>query len=205
MLLALTSAPRASNIHHLDIYFMSLSEKKVVFIFAKLLKTWKQGRTPPKLEIFAFEKDTDLCVIQTLKVYLDRSQEWRDEKKTQLLLGINKPHKPVSVSTVSRWIKDVMSLSGIDVSLFKGHSTCSASTSTASLSGASIQEILGESRWSNEFTWQNLYKKLYYLLKRTSKTEYFVIGTPRFKHRIMLEFRSYLVLLGSKVLSISSD
>ena len=145
MLLVLTSASRASDIHHLDSRFMSLSEEKVVFNFPKLLKTWKKGRVAPKLEISAFEKDTDLCVIQTLKVYLDTSQEWRDEKKTQLLLDINNPHKPVSVSIVSRWIKDVMSLSGMDVSLFKGHSTRSAFTSRASLSGASIQEFLGES------------------------------------------------------------
>ena len=52
-----------------------------------------------------------------------------------------------------------MSFSGIDVSLFKGHSTRSASASRASLSGESIQEILGESRWSNECTWQKFYKK----------------------------------------------
>ena len=69
-------------------------------------------------------------------MYLDRLQEWRDEKKTQLELGINKSHKPVSGSTVLRWIKDAMSLSGIDVSLFKGHSKRSASTSKASLYGA---------------------------------------------------------------------
>ena len=61
MLLALTSASRPSNIHHLDIRFMFLSEEKVVFNFAKLLKAWKKGRVPPKLEIFAFEKDADLC------------------------------------------------------------------------------------------------------------------------------------------------
>ena len=92
-------------------------------------------------------------------MYLNTSQEWRDEKKTQLLSGINKSHKIASVSTVSRWIKDVTSLSGIDVSLFKGHSTCSVPTSIASLSGSNIQEILGKSRWSSEFTWQKLYKK----------------------------------------------
>ena len=40
---------RASNIHYLDIRFMSLSEEKVVFNFTKLLKTWKKGRAPPKL------------------------------------------------------------------------------------------------------------------------------------------------------------
>ena len=38
MLLALTSASRASNTHHLDIRFMSLSEEKVVFRFAKSQK-----------------------------------------------------------------------------------------------------------------------------------------------------------------------
>ena len=60
---------------------MSLSQEKVVFNFAKLRKTLKKGRPPLKLEIFAIEKDTELCVIQTLKVYQNRSQEWREEKR----------------------------------------------------------------------------------------------------------------------------
>ena len=94
-----------------------------MFNFAKLPKTWKKVGSPPKLKIFAFEKETDFCAIQTLRIYLNRSQEWIDEKKTQLLLAINKSHKPVSVSTVSRWIKDIMSLSEMDVSWFKGHPT----------------------------------------------------------------------------------
>ena len=76
----------------------------------------------------------------------------------ELLLGINKPHKQFSVSTVSRWINDVTSLLGIDVSLFKGHSTRSASTSRVSFSGPNIQEILGESKWPSESIWQNFYK-----------------------------------------------
>ena len=89
MLFALTSASRASNIHNLDIRFKSLSKEKVVFNFVKLLKTLEKGRVPPKLETFAFEKDMDLCVIQILEMYLNTSQEWRDGKKLQLLLGIN--------------------------------------------------------------------------------------------------------------------
>lgn len=43
-----------------------------------------------------------------------------------------------------------MALSGIYVSLIKRHSARLASTSKANLSGASIQEILGESRWPSE-------------------------------------------------------
>ena len=124
ILLILTSASRASSIHLLDICFMSFFEEKVVFKFSKLLKAWKKGRAPPKLEIFVFEQGTNLYVIQTLIVYLNRSQEWRYEKKHSFY----KSHKPVSVSTVSRWIKNVMPLSGINVSLFKGYSARSAST-----------------------------------------------------------------------------
>ena len=60
-----------------------------MFNFAKLLKSWRKVRAPPKFEMFAFEKDTDLCVIQNLKVYSDKSQEWRDEKKTQLLFMLS--------------------------------------------------------------------------------------------------------------------
>lgn len=52
-----------------------------------------------------------------------------------------------------------MALSGIYVSLIKRHSARLASTSKANLSGASIQEILGESRWPSESIWQKLYRK----------------------------------------------
>ena len=85
MLLALTSASRASIIHHLDIRFMPLSEKKVVFNFVKLPKTWKKGRAPPNLEIFAFEKDTDFCVIHTLKLYLSRFKNGEMKKDTSFI------------------------------------------------------------------------------------------------------------------------
>ena len=68
---------------------MSFFEEKVVFKFAKLLKAWKKGRAPPKLEIFVFEQGTNLYVIQTLIVYLNRSQEWRYEKNTAFISPTN--------------------------------------------------------------------------------------------------------------------
>ena len=100
----LSAASRASSIHHPDMCFKSLSKQKAVFNFSKLLKTWTNGSAPPKFEIFAFERDTDLLVIQTLKVYLNRSQESRDEKKIAFIRH-KYPHKPIPVSDVSRWIK----------------------------------------------------------------------------------------------------
>ena len=52
----------------------------------------------------------------------------------QLLISHIEPHREVKNCTISRWLKDMLNLSGIDTTQFKGH-TRSASTSKAKLSG----------------------------------------------------------------------
>ena len=52
-----------------------------------------------------------------------------------------------------------MKKTGLDVDVFKGHSTRSASTSKARLSGISVNDILSRESWSNEYTWQKFYHK----------------------------------------------
>ena len=53
----------------------------------------------------------------------------------------------------------VLNLAGIDTSVFKGHSSHSASLSEANLAGASISDILSMGSWSNEIVWQKYYDK----------------------------------------------
>ena len=63
-------------------------------------------------------------------------------------------------STISRWLKETLVLSGVTKILdFGGHSTRSASTSKAELSGLSVKEVLDRGSWSNESTWQKFYHK----------------------------------------------
>ena len=62
-------------------------------------------------------------------------------------------------STISGWLKNVPKKAGIDISTVKAHSTRSASTSKADLSGAPIEEILKQDCWSNKSTWQQFYNK----------------------------------------------
>ena len=50
MSLALKSASRVSNIYHLDIQFMPLSEEKVLFNFTKLLKLLKRAKHQQKMK-----------------------------------------------------------------------------------------------------------------------------------------------------------
>ena len=53
----------------------------------------------------------------------------------------------------------MLTISGVDVGVFKGHSTRSASTSKAALSGLSVPDILERGCWSNSSTWQKFYNR----------------------------------------------
>lgn len=72
--------------------------------------------------------DKSLCIYQCLTDCLNISGPWRTVDKSQLLLGIIKPHNPVASCSVARWLKDVLSQAGINTNVFSAHSTRSAST-----------------------------------------------------------------------------
>ena len=159
-LMALTSASRVSGLHHLDIRYMSKINNNYIFKFHKLHKSWKKGECPPSLEFYSYQVDSEMCVVSTLDEYLSRSQNWRKESgNNQLLLSFIKPHREVLSSTISGWIKKILSLSGINTNIFKAHSTRSASTSKAGLHGLSLSDILEQGSWSNSTTWQKFYHK----------------------------------------------
>ena len=102
----------------------------------------------------------DLCVTTTLNEYIKHAYQWRAEKRhSQLLLSFIQPYMEVPSSTVSRWIKEALKLAGIDVSIFKGHSTRETSSSKASKAGLSPVDILARGSWSSSSTWQRFYNK----------------------------------------------
>ena len=97
--------------------------------------------------------------MSTLNKYLKRTEAWRTNgDKFQLLLSYLKPHVKVHSSTIPRWIKEILEETGVDIDVFKGHSTRSASTSKACLSGTSVDDILSRESWSNVSTWQTFYQ-----------------------------------------------
>ena len=82
------------------------------------------GRNQELSELFhSFEEDVSLCVVAILNEYLKRSEKWKTSDEWQLLLSFVQPHKPVVSSTISGWIKKVLTISGVNVGVFKGHST----------------------------------------------------------------------------------
>ena len=131
------------------------------FYFHKLHESWRRGKASPAISYQAYTQEPNLCVVKTLDEYISRTEVWRSgEDCSQLLLSFVNPHKPVVSTTFSGWLKNVLKKAGIDISTFKTHSTRSASTSKADLSGAPIEEILKRGvGWSNKSTWQKFYNK----------------------------------------------
>ena len=70
-----------------------------------------------------------------------------------------KPQKPVSTDTISRWLKTVLEKSGIDTSVFKGHSARAASASAAAKCKVPLSTILDNAGWSNAITFGRFYRK----------------------------------------------
>ena len=130
MLIALTSSTRAHDICYLDKNFLAKHTSVYAFHFAKITKTARQGRLRPPVELKSFP-DKNLCVCHCIDMYLERTKPWRKNER-QLLLSFVEPHQCITTQTVPRWIVEILTLSGIDTSIFKTRSTRSASASKAS-------------------------------------------------------------------------
>ena len=142
MLLALVTAQRGQSLLFLNVDSMIDSGSSIVFRLQEHVKQSKPGSKGMVIELKSFT-DPRICVVTTLKEYLTRTKFARETRScSQLLLSYVKPYGPVSRDTISRWVKFVLQSSGIDVNIFKPHSTRSASTSKAKLSDVPLADIL---------------------------------------------------------------
>ena len=82
----------------------------------------------------------------TIKRYIEMTKE---NRKSEKLLFSFKTYKMVTSVTVARWLKEVLQLSGIDVSNVKAHSLRRATTSSACMAGVTLQHILQTASWGS--------------------------------------------------------
>ena len=75
-LLALSSAARAQTLSALDIKYMNFSGDSVIFNIHQLLKTSRPGTSLSSVVLKQFVKP-ELCVVTTLKSYLNRTASVR--------------------------------------------------------------------------------------------------------------------------------
>ena len=71
----------------------------------------------------------------------------------------HQPHKAVTRYTISRWTKDVLKLSGIDITQFTAHSTRAAVASKASVKDVPLDLTLSNIAWESAQTFHKFYHK----------------------------------------------
>ena len=104
-LIALLSAQRGQSLHLLDIRNMTLTDDKVSFRIGDLIKQSRPGKHISELTFPAYVADVGLCVVQTVKSYITRTDQQRAKCNTsRLFISTIAPHQPVSRDTISRWV-----------------------------------------------------------------------------------------------------
>ena len=99
-----------------------------------------------------------LCVFTALNAFLKKTEQLRGNEK-YLFVTIKKPHHRASKQTISRWLRKVLEEAGIDVKIFKAHSTRSASVFRAKLDLVPVDDIIKVAGWTNDKCFKKFYDK----------------------------------------------
>nr|CAH7737444.1 unnamed protein product [Callosobruchus chinensis] len=141
VLLALATGQRLQTISLIRVSNISIQSQRILIRISDRIKTSSINRSQPTINLPFFVDEPEVCVASTLVRYLNVTKGLRDSSDW-LFITFKKPHRKASTSTISRWIKDILEWSGLDMSIFKPQSTRHASTSYAARAGVSFETIL---------------------------------------------------------------
>ena len=157
-LLWLLTGQRSQSLHLIDTRNLTLSDHALKIRFGDPLKTTRPGFHQEEIKILAFAPNRQLCLVTAMKCYLQLTKKLRGQE-TSLLITTQKPFKGASRDTISRWVRLVMKMAGLDTTVFTPHSVRGASTSAAYRAKVPIQTILKTAGWTRESTFSKYYCK----------------------------------------------
>lgn len=158
-LLALTTAQRVQTLSLIRLSSVKVSSTRIDININDLIKTSAPNRSAPNLILPFFPSREEICPAKTLSSYIEATKIYRSLPLTdRLILTAKKPIHNASTATISRWIRNVLTESGIDTGVFTAHSTRHASTSAASRKGVPVDIIKRTAGWSgNSLTFAKFY------------------------------------------------
>lgn len=149
-LLALATGHRIQTLYLIDIRnIRQMNGNHLEIKIPDRIKTSGPNRKQPVLRLPFFVQDRSVCVATALLSYLSRTQDLRGSI-VRLFISFRKPYKAVSTQTLSRWLKTVLSQSGINIEDFTAYSTRHAATSAAKRHGVSMDIIRKTAGWTKD-------------------------------------------------------
>ena len=98
------------------------------------------------------------CPVRALKYYIDRTKLVRTTPA--LFIGSVRPHLPVSLATISRWLVEAIRAAGEEAlaqPAVRAHDTRAIAASWALFNGASVEDIQKAAYWSSANTFISCY------------------------------------------------
>ena len=121
-------------------------------------KTSRPNKTTAAVTITEFTPDSNICPLTILTAYMKKTETlWNGENK--LFISFIKSNKAVSRDTILRWIKQVLTNSGLDTKIFTSHGTRAASATKAHQNEITLDTILNTIGWESAKTFQKYYHK----------------------------------------------
>ena len=167
-LIAITTFRRCSDLQSLRLGegSVNVQQKGVTFIRHGLAKQDRPNHDGSKIFVPSFPENKNIDPKRSIYMYLKRTKDFREkdgENKCSLFLSINKPHKPVSSQTISKWIVKIIRMAYKQqkkrLGKVKGHSTRSIGPSWALFKGATISSVMESADWSKQSTFAKFYFK----------------------------------------------
>ncbi len=155
MLLALLTGQRIQTLYFVDIRNIDFRDVGVVIRIGDVLKQSRPGYHLSEMSLPAYPTDGALCPVTCLRTYLERLKPLRKEN-SKLFVSHAPPHGNVTKTTIARWVKETLTLAGVDTNIFTPHSTRAASTSQAKVP---LNTILRTAGWAKDCTFRKFYKK----------------------------------------------
>ena len=128
------------------------------FYSIKIIKHSRPSYANKPLKLYVHEENPIICPVQTIKHYLNRETKSNDPDTTTFSITHGKPFKAAHEDTISRWVKEVMAETGIDVNKYNTHSCRSAASTGALYKGVHREDILKQGNWSNLKTFKFYFK-----------------------------------------------
>ena len=148
-LLALATAQRQQTMTLMKLSNIVQQQDAIHIKISDRVKTSGVNRKQPLLTLPFFKDQTALCVASALLSYIERTSKIRPKGTDRILISFRKPHEPCSAQTLSRWIRTILSKSGIDTKVFTSYSIKHAATSAALRNGVSLDVIRKTACWSD--------------------------------------------------------
>ena len=99
-----------------------------------------------------------MCPVLAITAYLSRTKPLCSDN-SKFFISFVKPHKSIKARTLARWMKQILSVAGVDISMFASHAVRSASAAfMRDQMNFSVKEICAVANWS---TRSGVFQKFY--------------------------------------------